>query len=337
MKKFLLTFLAFTLSTSAFAEGGSHVGNGGGVWTCRAESSGHPLIWAELVDLSEGRREFNLSIPKSTELTREQWITLIEARMRGANAEFYAAYQKHMAIVREKFMLVHNSQFTTIGDDFHRTAPDAQVYCPTGTVQYEQLANFTTEDHLIVNDEIWSDPVFTEIDRAALYIHEAVYSLLRERAGAHDSVKAREIVGRLFSNQPVTEFDASLILPAIEPPAPVVITPAPVVTPVTAVAPLLGLYHATQGDWTNMEITYFDSARRLVYLTERDRHSGKDKQHHVFRCDSAIPEVTCELIQTTNGAISKLANHHLRISDPTTFVWLANMNSGVMRATRYRP
>jgi hypothetical protein len=334
MKHPALIFCALLASTSAFAgaEGGSHVGNGGGVWACRDKTPEHTLLSAQLIDLSEGEREFNLKIDMKSPLDREAQIAQVEAKIQLANPSFFTEYQAKMKIVRALFTEVKNSDFTRIEDDYHRTAPDTDKYCPGGEIAAEQLANFTTENNLIINDQIWSSPVLTETDRAALYMHEAIYKLMRDRAGAHDSVKTREIVGYLFSDLPVSQYAYLLTLPPVATstePAPALATPA-------KIAP--AFYHTTAGDWANAEITYFDLAKRTLYITERDNKSGKDMNSHVFQCDSAMPETTCEMIQSTNHHIGDLKRHHIKFSDSGSFIWLVILKgTTVTRATRYRP
>ena len=64
-RRFHLAWLAMIVIPAALTyAGGSGVGNGGGIWTCRAKSGNHPLLAAELVDLSEARREFALEFPR---------------------------------------------------------------------------------------------------------------------------------------------------------------------------------------------------------------------------------------------------------------------------------
>lgn len=334
--KTALRCLALSLSLSFFlappgiaaaGEGrGSGVGNGGGLWTCR--DAADALVWSELVDLSEARREFRLNILRQLPLNREGWLRAVDAKLRQADPEYYAAYRKQLAEVRARFTLVPESDFTGTEDFKIRTRPE-QSTCPGGTMPMnpEQLANFTHQGKLIVHQGLWLSNKLGEIDRAALLVHEAIYKLLRETQGDTDSAKAREIVGYLFSDLPLKRYAYLLKL---APPAsqgqgkPFV--------------PVTGTFRATSGDWYPIEITDFDAAAGRLYLTEKNKN-GTNRNSHVFRCTRQGLEYRCNMVQTTNWFIRWLrggvVKHRLRFVDPSTFVWYNLRPSGAVRATRY--
>jgi hypothetical protein len=82
-------------------------------------------------------------------------------------------------------------------------------YEPGPGCSYEQVARFepvlteTGTSGLRINSEIYDSPFFTNSDRAALYIHEALYFMDRHRTGATNSQRARTLTGHLLSASPV--------------------------------------------------------------------------------------------------------------------------------------
>lgn len=76
--------------------------------------------------------------------------------------------------------------------------------CTGGIVTFEQLANYTDEGQLFIDEEIWNSLPTT--DKAALYIHEAVYSYLRKEDKVITSKRARQITGYAFANPSKNSF-----------------------------------------------------------------------------------------------------------------------------------
>ena len=323
----LLGSIPFISPTAMATSGGSGVGNGGGLWTCRDENTDETLRWAYLLDLSEGDRDWGVHIEREVSLDRAAWILRAEDRMAKANVEFYMAYLTRKAEVQARFALVPDSDF--IGtEDFNLHTRPAQSTCPHGTIPLvpEQLANFTPQGQLIVNRTLWESPVLADIDRAALYLHEGIYKLLRETQGHTDSLKTRELVAYLFSNQPVSHYAHAFRL-------------APRANPenqATPHVPTPGRYTATVGDWSPIQINDFDATTERLYVTEL-KHDGSNRNSHTFKCKRQGLEYRCNMIQTTNWFIrtfTSVTRHRIRFTEPNTFVWYTQRSGGV-RATRY--
>ncbi|MGK5084706.1 hypothetical protein WDW37_15540 [Bdellovibrionota bacterium FG-1] len=328
--------LGFSTLPSVFAGegGGGGVGNGGGAWTCRATTLDHALLWVDLVDLSEGRREFALNIPDApgTSLTYtptvEQWVTYAETRIQQANPVFFAEYQIRTADIQKRILVPKDSDFDRTSDILHRTRPAAST-CPGGVIssEPEQLANFTTTGHLLINPELWNSSTLPNIDRAALYVHEALYWIFRDYAGDPNSVRTREIVADLFSDAPTGKFAFLLVL-----------TP-PLATPPLAPLPRPGIYGEPFARLADIEITYFDQRKGLLYVTERDRDNhGKPLSSSVFSCAPESGELICTMTSTTSSAKRNrgVEKYHLRFGEPDSFVWMTQLSDAAVRATRYR-
>lgn len=68
----------------------------------------------------------------------------------------------------------------------------------------EQLAAYQATGKLLVDGEIWDK--LDDLSRAGLYVHEVVYKWLRI-SGATNSLRARKIVGALFSDFPLAPVE----------------------------------------------------------------------------------------------------------------------------------
>jgi hypothetical protein len=324
-----VALLGLTAGSALAGEGGSGVGNGGAAWTCRGNGPGRPLIWVELLDLSEARREFNLTIARDTPFDREDWIRMVERKLAQASPDWAAAFHERLQQTRDAFTLVKASEFLSTGDFYDRTRPGPET-CPGGTVpaEPEQLANFTHQGHLIVNDALWSSSALSEADRAALYVHEAVYKLLRETENASNSVKSREIVGYLFSNAPISQY--SHLLKLAKP---------GVMHRAIDLAQFVGNYESTSGDWADIAINHFDPRTQQLFLSEQDRdEGGREVASHVFKCKPEGQAFRCEMSSTTNRFTRfwrGVCKHKLLITEENGFVWLNQRPSRTIRATRY--
>lgn len=193
----IATMMVFLATTPLFAGGTeSGGGNGGGAWVCRDSNGG--IRWAELVDLYEGRKEFDLRIEKYNRTPVEQQIDIIREKIRKGEPTAYALLDDYIQQVKGALKVMPDKQvgIVTLRDSLYRVYPKPEA-CPDGKVDYEQLANYTSYGTIIVDQEIWEKLSLT--DRTALYIHEALYALLRDKKKATDSTEARRLTGYLFS------------------------------------------------------------------------------------------------------------------------------------------
>ncbi len=329
---FSTTLLALTLSTSALAGEGSGVGNGGGLWTCRDNTPERALIWAELLDLSEAQREFHLKIDRASPLNVDGWLAYVSHSMAWATPEFAQEYQKRIKLVKASFpsALVNESEFRGTADFLHRTSPDDST-CPEGTISHdangkapEQLANFTNQNHLIVNQQLWSSKKLADIDRAALMVHEAIYKLFRDLEGAEDSVKTREIVGYLFSTLPTSSY--AHLLKFVRK-----------TTGSLPVSPVPGHYRDIMRARFDVAINDYNLRTNHLFATEYDK-DGDTRHSHEFLCERSGSETLCKMVNTSNWRLKLRGfdKQRLRFSEENSFVWHNKQPSGTVRATRYK-
>ncbi len=198
---FLLTIL---LALPAFAD---RVNNGGGLWGCVGSDT--RLRRAMLVDLFEAENEFGLDVIKSAsglapEIAKYQ-IDLLTA----ANAGLGNGFLRSLETVLKKIRPV-NGILTFVDDALYRLSPHPDQ-CSPGKWEYLQFANYTQQDQVLIRDDLWKSTLVSEIDRAALLTHEAVYLWLRKEKKDQDSVRARQIVGILFSTLPASEKNTEIL------------------------------------------------------------------------------------------------------------------------------
>lgn len=197
-KSMLTVMLALLASVGANASNES--GNGGGAWVCQNSDNLGTIRWARLVDLYEGRTEFGLNIP---EIQNREYLeiadTVMVRRLFPVSEDLYRSVNEKLETVKARLVMV-NADLAVVNDSLYRIQP-ARRECLGGTISYVQLANFTNDHRILIQQNLFNDPHLSETDKAALLIHEAVYAYLRDQ-GDENSVRTRKIVGLLFSTLP---------------------------------------------------------------------------------------------------------------------------------------
>lgn len=208
MKLFLVLLAAvFALNASAKTKKPDKVGNGGAVWICQMPNGEIKEIF--LRDIFEAQAQHGLtvndiSVPFGEEVqTKKRWIERYlpnELRM-----------MELITYVEQKAKLVE-AELTFIDDGLEKLSPLA-MYCAGGQWVPKQLANFPDETHedVYIRKDLFESPLFSEVERAALYIHEGVYAYLRERNDDTNSSRARKITGLLFAVLPDEEKAARIM------------------------------------------------------------------------------------------------------------------------------
>ena len=194
MKKII--FIIGLMMISSFAFSGQKEGNGGGVWACKTPSNS--FIWIDLVDLYEGREEFHLNIPQRESQNQDEILGEIKERLLSIDKKFGEALSHSIDDIVSS-MSFTMGKLTIIDDALYRIRPPEST-CTRGWVEYVQLANFTYYQKTLIQKTIWEDEKFSELNKAALIIHEAVYKYARENKGDTNSVRTREAVAHIFSD-----------------------------------------------------------------------------------------------------------------------------------------
>lgn len=211
MKSLTLSiFVLLTVCLSAEAAP-PRVGNGGGVWTCENRTT-KKIRWLRFVDLFEAENEFGFKVANLQggpwEILNDKLIEISEVsknldRLLQANPVFFDE------VIH---FLPKSSGLTVIEDAQIRVRPLPEQ-CEDGYLYYGQLANFTFDGRLLISSKYWKDASFTDVERGALLVHEAVYKALREGLGDKNSSRVRQIVGILFST--LSDSQKSLKIDAV--------------------------------------------------------------------------------------------------------------------------
>ncbi len=219
-----LIFFSFTLLTSLNLWAGDKVGNGGGLWTC---SQGHNLTRGILVDLYEAQEEFGLNLISSFENDPMQIVQERSNFVRMNLTEYSVQWNRILSESFKKIRLV-NSELIIVEDSLFRIKPSA-ASCSNDWV-YTQFANYTAMDQILIRQDLWNSPAIPTTHKAALIWHEVIYKWLREQYGDQNSIRARQIVGYLFSTTLPSEMRIRIqnILSNSSAPQPPQTPPAPV-------------------------------------------------------------------------------------------------------------
>jgi hypothetical protein len=199
--------LGLTLSLPGFAAGLSaskiakldsdRVGNGGFAHVCRNKKG--KITSARLLDLWEADSLRPYDGPLASELQIE--AALLKLKLFSPNAYQAVGYwydQLKGAVVKTPRPL-------------SKTEDAFPPYEPKKGCTYEQVARFepvlteTGTSGLRIYSEIYDSPHFSNSDRAALFIHEAVYLVDRLRNEATNSQRARTLTAHLMSESEVPD------------------------------------------------------------------------------------------------------------------------------------
>ncbi len=171
------------------------VGNGGFAHVCRDDSGN--ITSASLLDLWEAES----LRPHASDAPVHEQVELALAKL----LEFAPnAYR----VVGFRYDLLKTAVVKT-NRPLSMTEDAFPPYEPMPGCRYEQVARFEpvlTEmgtSGLRIFSEIYDHPTFTNSDRAALFVHEAIYLVDRLRNNATNSQRARTLTGHLMSESPV--------------------------------------------------------------------------------------------------------------------------------------
>lgn len=193
----VFVFLCHQAWARPTAPSGHEQGNGGGAVVCR-DSSGK-IVSAELLDLWERRASKQATYQSSAAVN--DLIKWALVRISKNNAAFGArvrqAYEENRKIVTE------------VADGISLKSPDdAFEWMFEDGCKLEGAANYQTR---FGNDRLYIDlrivQMMSPTSQAALWIHEAIYKVLRQDDGDTNSLRTRDIVSQIFASEPVPEMN----------------------------------------------------------------------------------------------------------------------------------
>lgn len=175
------------------------------------------IRWAKLVDLYEAVEAHARQIPASDLPAVEQRKAAAE-RVRAVNPHLADEIRARINHLIEPFIhVVPHAAIAPVEDVFPIVVPKT-AECLDGTVKLEQMANFLeSTDEVLLDQEIWEKLNHTQ--QAAFYVHEALYSILRDYNHDKDSRNARYMVGQIFSSLNPSQYQGyfALEVPAQRP------------------------------------------------------------------------------------------------------------------------
>lgn len=166
-------------------------GNGGYAIVCR-DNSGE-ITSAELLDIYEGRVLYKRSYAVDMNSTSEL-IEVAKSRI-GDYGSFLNKLNKELSLINQNLIFIPNGNELEPTDDAF--PPIKKKGC-----QFEQLANYTNIGEVLVSQEIYDN--LDNVNKAALFIHEAVYAIRRKAVGDENSQISRRIVAQLMATNPDT-------------------------------------------------------------------------------------------------------------------------------------
>lgn len=194
-------FLSLGLSLSSHANGrveGDKVGNGGGLWVCGSDRGIRQGI---LIDLYEAQEEFGLSLLSYRNMDPLQIVQERSDFVRRELPQYSVIWNRILAESLTKIRMV-NSELVIVDDALYRIKP-SRSSCVSGW-EYMQFANFTNQDQILIRKDLWESFYIESSHKAALIWHEVIYKWLREHYQDKNSVRARQVVGLLFSTVSTT-------------------------------------------------------------------------------------------------------------------------------------
>lgn len=186
MRATLVGISLLFLATTTFA---GDKGNGGYAVVCR--DNGGPIVSAELLDIYEGRILYKRTYTQDKIHPSAIVASVIE------RVKDYRYFQEKLK--KEITLLEKNLIYIPEGNELEPTE-DAFPPIKKKGCEFEQVANYTDNGELLVSEEIFER--FDSVNRAALIIHEAVYSMRRKSAGDTNSQTTRRLVAQLLSTEP---------------------------------------------------------------------------------------------------------------------------------------
>lgn len=186
-----LGLMILTISSYAYSSGGVD-GGGGGSIVCR-DAQGK-ITSAEILDLYEGRVQYSYIQRISQDSVDKQVEDVVERLSFGRGPSFKSYLMSYARFVsNSKVILPDGTGLLPVNDANNIIVPK--------NCQIEQLANFTNQNQVLVNGEIYN--ALDNTNKAALIVHEALYKIFR-MYGTTNSTRARKSVALGFSNIDIT-------------------------------------------------------------------------------------------------------------------------------------
>lgn len=191
MKSVILFTLSFILTSQIL--GGERDTHGGGYFSCPESKNGKTY---NLLDLWEGQVFEGLYYNHYEGNFREQLKKILSKFDRELSSAFSQKIRKYVE------RMVINKRFILEEDEIEVLPPrDTQSSLGKKGCELRGVASFQSAPHsfgfLYIDQKSFES--LSEFEKAALFIHEAIYKILRDEVGVRDSMLARRITANIIS------------------------------------------------------------------------------------------------------------------------------------------
>ena len=187
--KIVISFLILMMPTLLFA---GEKGNGGYSVVCRDQEGS--IISAEILDLYEGR----LISKNSYDEGQRSFDDYMKEAIKNLKDPLFTKY-----LITELQLYEKNKIFIPIGNELESTE-DAFPSIRKKNCKFEQVANYLSTGEILISEEIYQH--FDELNKGALALHEAIYSIRRKAVGDTQSKTTRKLVSEILSLLPDNEI-----------------------------------------------------------------------------------------------------------------------------------
>jgi hypothetical protein len=196
--------VALGLASSAWAD---RVGNGGVGVVCRTPKG--QILSAQMLDIFEGKNmDANPLHYAENGMDLDTRIQLATVQM-VPNSKFLADFLTELSKVKANVVVLPREDvgLTPTNDAFPALYKKGCAF--------EQVANYMADGKIRVDREIYRH--LNELNRAALYVHEAVYAVARADAGETNSIRSRKLTAQVLAQNPDTGVVRALMTQLVTP------------------------------------------------------------------------------------------------------------------------
>lgn len=193
---YLGLLLALVSGFPAFAGRGITVGNGGHTVFCPMTTE------YEALDLFEGFVHFRYKYPTSRDTDPFSLALALARKIDAAQGSFARDVRRRLTVAERVRWVAQKMTFTAPGEVLPPTGDTREYQVIPDGCSLIQTIDFRNRNTILVNRDVWQS--LDVIDRAALYLHEAVYWYLRDTGVEKDSRRTRRLVAYIMSGGDLT-------------------------------------------------------------------------------------------------------------------------------------
>lgn len=280
---------------SAWAAEGDRSGNGGVGVVCRDPHG--KILNAQMLDIFEGENMDQNPLQYSQSGLDVNTMIRLAALQMISNAQFTKDFQTELAKVKANIVILPSTDvgLTPTNDAFPALYKKGCAF--------EQVANYMNDGKIRVDREIYNQ--LDKLNRAALYVHEAVYALSRNRVGETNSIRSRKLTAQVMADNSDAGVIGELMTQLETPPTP----PTP---PETDWVGLLrnGTYVSDNSRYCDIRITTVNSTKLFATFVGNCHRSDSAKLYFNLGQRASW---------TSSGYCDTLLNQ-IEIIDSNTFV-----------------